>query len=479
MAEASVVLKRAAHADTLITRDRQRLNLVDRYTRGYHRAPYVPRKANPEFKDLVKRSITNVMPLVIDTPANALRVEGYRRAGQEKNAPEWEWWQRNRLDDRQAAVHRAALADGVAYVAVTPDPRRGKRAPLVRAFPALTTTAVYQDPVYDEFPLYVLHAPPKDSTSDEHRIGYLWDDYAEYVIDFDADRGAKVITTKPHGLGVCPVVQFTPGRDLHGRAVGLVEPLIVVQDKLNQQVLSLLLAEHWGAHAIRYGTGLAPTERLDEFGDPITDEKTGEVLYDVPSLDPSMLLMAPNADAKFGQLPAMPTGDLRADIDQTMQSICAISQTPPHYLMADMVNLSADALVAAESAFQRRLSAIQDSFGESWESVLRLIARIVGAAGTDDESGQVTWADKGNRSLAQAADALTKLMQQGVPLAVALRKVPGFSQADVDESVKAAEEAARKAEAAERRAMSDGMGSAGDRDGGGQRGVRPGSGQDR
>ncbi|MFD8318928.1 phage portal protein [Kitasatospora purpeofusca] len=479
MAEASVVMKRAQHADALISRDFERLNLVDRYARGYHRAPYVPRKSNPEFKDLVKRSITNVMPLVIDTPANALRVEGYRRSGQEKNAPEWEWWQKNRLDDRQAAVHRAALADGIAYVVVTPDPRRGKRAPVVRAFPAINTVAVYQDPTADEFPLYALHVPKHDQDSGEHRIGVLWDDVAEYTVDFDAPGGSKVVKTVPHGLGVCPVVQFTPGRDLHGRALGVVEPLIVVQDKLNQQVLSLLLAEHWGAHAIRFGTGLAPTERLDEFGDPITDEKTGEILYDVPTLDPSTLLMAPNADAKFGQLPAMPTADLRADIDQTMQSVCAISQTPPHYLMADMVNLSADALVAAESAFQRRLTAIQDSFGEAWESVLRLIARIAGSAGTDDESGQVTWADKGNRSLAQAADALTKLMQQGVPLAVALRKVPGFSQADVDESVKAAEEAARKAETAERRAMSDGVGSAGGRDGGSERGVRPGSSQDR
>lgn len=48
---------------------------------------------------------------------------------------------------------------------------------------------------------------------------------------------------------------------------------------------------------------------------------------------------------------------------------------------------------------------------------------------------------------------MVKLMQQGVPLSVALRKVPGFSQADIDEAVKAAEEAARKAEQAQAEAL--------------------------
>ncbi len=449
-----VVLQRARHAKELIDRDFDRLNLVDRYARGLHRAPWMPAKSNSEFKDLVKRSILNVTGLVVETPLNALRVQGFRRPGSGENAYEWAYWQKNRMDERQAAVHRAALTSGAAYAVVTPDPRKGRREPLIRAYDSINTVAVYTDPAWDEYPVYALHVPEQQPDEDT-TVGYLWDDVAKYTIDLDSEPDTAVLSAEPHGMNVCPVVRFSPSVDLRGRTRGLVEPLVVSQDRLNQQTLSLLLNQHWGAHAIRYATGLAPSERLDpETGDPVRDAESGEPVYDVPSLDPSTLLMAPNSDAKFGQLPAMPTGDLMASRRQTIEEISSLADVPPHYLAgASLVNLSADALAAAETSFKRMLGSLQDSLGESWESVFRLCAVVAGRGESEQDESQVEWAEKSTRSLAQAADAMVKLMQQGVPLSVALRKVPGFSQADIDEAVKAAEEAARKAEAAEAEAL--------------------------
>ncbi|MFJ7275313.1 phage portal protein [Kitasatospora sp. NPDC098663] len=449
-----VVIKRARHAKGLIDRDFDRLNLVDRYARGAHRAPWMPAKANAEFKDLVKRSIVNVSSLAVEAPLNALRVQGFRKPGSGENAFEWRYWQKNRLDERQNAIHRAALTSGAAYAVVTPDPRKGRREPLIRAYDAISTVAVYADPAWDEFPLFALHVPEQQPDEDR-TVAVLWDDVAKYTVDLDAEPDSAVLSSEPHGMGLCPVVRFSPAVDLRGRSRSLVEPLIVAQDRLNQQTLSLLLTEHWGAHAIRWASGLAPSERLDpETGDPLRDPETGEPVYDVPSLDPSTLLMAPNSDARFGQLPTMPTGDLLASRRQTVEEIMGLADVPPHYLAgSNLVNLSADALAAAETSFKRFLSTLQDSLGESWESVFRLCALAAGRGEIEQDESQVEWAEKATRSLAQAADAMVKLMQQGVPLAVALRKVPGFSQADIDEAVKAAEEAARKAEAAEAEAL--------------------------
>ncbi|MFI9786826.1 phage portal protein [Kitasatospora sp. NPDC051984] len=454
MSSLSVVLQRARHAKGLIDRDQERLNLVDRYARGLHRAPWMPAKANAEFKDLVKRSIVNVSALAVEAPLNALRVQGFRKPGSGENAYEWRYWQKNRLDERQNAVHRAALTSGAAYVVVTPDPRKGRREPLIRAYDAISTVAVYTDPAWDEFPVYALHVP-EQQPDERGTLAFLWDDVAKYTVDLDAEPEAAVLTAEPHGMNVCPVLRFSPAVDLRGRTRGLVEPLIVSQDRLNQQTLSLLLNEHWGAHAIRFGTGLAPAERLDpETGDPLHNPETGEPVYDAPSLDPSTLLTAPNSDAKFGQLPAMPTGDLLASRRQTIEELMGLADVPPRYLArSNLVNLSADALAAAETSFKRFLSTLQDSLGESWESVFRLCARAAGRGEIEQDESQVEWAEKATRSLAQSADAMVKLMQQGVPLSVALRKVPGFSQADIDEAVKAAEEAARKAEAAEAAAL--------------------------
>ncbi|MFF4815077.1 phage portal protein [Kitasatospora sp. NPDC001309] len=449
-----VVLQRARHAKGLVDRDFDRLNLVDRYARGLHRAPWMPAKANAEFKDLVKRSIVNVSGLAVEAPLNALRVQGFRKPGSGENAYEWKYWQKNRLDERQNAVHRAALTSGAAYVAVTPDPQKGRKEPLIRGYDAINTVAVYADPAWDEFPVYALHVPEQQPDEDR-TVGFLWDDIARHTIDLDAEPDSAVLVSEPHGMSVCPVVRFSPSVDLRGRTRGVVEPLITPQDRLNQHSLSLLLTEHWGAHAIRYATGLAPSERLDpETGDPLRDPETGEPVYDVPSLDPSTLLMAPNSDAKFGQLPAMGTSDLLASRRQTIEEMMGLADVPPHYLAgSNLVNLSADALAAAETSFKRFLSTLQDSLGESWESVFRLCAVAAGRGEIEQDESQVEWAEKATRSLAQAADAMVKLMQAGVPLSVALRKIPGFSQADIDEAVKAAEEAARKAEAAEAEAL--------------------------
>lgn len=448
------MLKRARHAKELIDRDYDRLNVVDRYARGLHRAPWMPAKANAEFKDLVKRSIVNVSSLAVEAPLNALRVQGFRKPGSGENAYEWKYWQANRLDERQNAVHRAALTSGAAYVAVTPDPRKGRKEPLIRGYDAINTVAVYADPAWDEFPVYALHVPEQQPDEDR-TVGFLWDAMAKYTVDLDAEPDSAVLASEPHGMTVCPVVRFSPSVDLRGRTRGVVEPLITPQDRLNQHSLSLLLTEHWGAHAIRYATGLAPSERLDpETGDPLRDPETGEPVYDVPSLDPSTLLMAPNSDAKFGQLPAMGTSDLLASRRQTIEEMMGLADVPPHYLAgSNLVNLSADALAAAETSFKRFLSTLQDSLGESWESVFRLCAVAAGRGEIEQDESQVEWAEKATRSLAQAADAMVKLMQAGVPLSVALRKIPGFSQADIDEAVKAAEEAARKAEAAEAEAL--------------------------
>lgn len=159
-----VVIKRARHAKSLIDRDYDRLNLVDRYARGLHRAPWMPTKANAEFKDLVKRSIVNVSSLAVEAPLNALRVQGFRKPGSGENAYEWRYWQKARLDERQNAVHRAALTSGAAYVVVTPDPRKGRREPLIRAYDAISTVAVYADPAWDEFPCSRCTCPSSSPT---------------------------------------------------------------------------------------------------------------------------------------------------------------------------------------------------------------------------------------------------------------------------------------------------------------------------
>lgn len=423
--------ERIEHSLKQIEKDRKKLQNIDRYTRGLHTAPYIPRKANPEFKELVKRATHNIIPLLVDAPTNALSVEGYRRPDVTGNPEEWQFWQKNRMDQRQALVHRAAIETGQSYVSVAPgliDPKM----PEIRAYHSMNLFAGYDDPVFDPFPMYALYIENLVYSEKEPTRARFWDDVNVYDLIIGA-KEPEVVQTRAHGLGVCPVIRFTPKMDLQGRVTGMVEGIIRYQDKLNQMFLSLLIAQHYTGHAIRTATGLAPVERVDEHGMTILDDE-GQPTYVPPVIDPSTMLVSPNPETKFGQLAAAPTGDFLDAIELTTRHMCAVTETPPHYLLSGkLANLSADALAAAESAFQRKIDEIRNSFGESWELVLRLCALVSGdTAGYEIPDAEVMWADKGNRSLAQAVDAGLKLTQMNVPVDIVLTKIPGFSQQDVD-----------------------------------------------
>lgn len=399
--------------------------------RGLHASPYIPRKSNPEFKELVKRSTHNIIPLLLDAPTNAIAVEGYRRPDVTGNPPEWRWWQHNRLDQRQSFVHREALATGSSYVSVLPNPANPKE-PQVRGYPAIRMMAAYDDPVFDAFPLYALYLEDVNYSKKNRVKGQYFDD--TFVYEVEVTDKVRILSRFPHGLGVCPIIRFTPKMDLLGRTTGMVEGVIRQQDKLNQMFLSLLIAQHYTGFAVRWATGLSPVERLDENGMPILDQD-GQPTYVPPVLDPSTMLISPNESTSFGQLPAAETKDFLDAIELVVRHMCAVTETPPHYLLSGkLANLSADALAAAESAFTRKVDEIRHSFGESWELVLRLCALIAGdQGGWDAVDAEVTWADKGNRSLAQAADAGVKLFNIGVPTDLILAKMPGFTQRDIDD----------------------------------------------
>jgi hypothetical protein len=337
------------------------------------------------------------------------------------------------MDQRQALVHRAALECGQAYVTVRKS-LLDQKVPEIRVHSAIRTFAAFDDPLFDAHPLYGLVI--EEEAKGEGGVGRatFFDEKFVYEVELSEGDNFKIGKRTAHGMPHCPMIRFVPKMDLLGRAHGIVETVVQMQDKLNQMYLNLMIAQHYTGFAIRTATGLAPIEMLDEMGNPMYGVD-GQPLFVAPVIDPSTMLISPNPDTQFGQLPAARTDDFMHSIELVIQHMCAVTETPPHYLLTgSLSNLSADALAAAESAFTRKIDEIRHAFGESWEQVLRLCAFIAGdQKGYEIEDAQVQWADKGNRSLAQAVDAGLKLTQMGVPTTIVLSKVPGFTQQDIDE----------------------------------------------
>jgi hypothetical protein len=99
-----------------------------------------------------------------------------------------------------------------------------------------------------------------------------------------------------------------------------------------------------------------------------------------------------------------------------VQDLAAISRTPPHYLIGAVVNVSGDALKAAETGLVSKVRDRQRNFGESWEQTMRLAFRVLGdEAKAKAFTAETIWRDPESRSVAELADAAVKKSTAGVP----------------------------------------------------------------
>lgn len=402
----------------------QRGGRLARYLAGEHDLPYTPPSAQTEFRTLARRSVTNWLPLISDTFAKALFVDGYRPAKAHENAAPWRYWQVNGLDARQTIAHRGALEYGVSYVLVLP----GESDPSIRPLNPTRSLAWYEEDD-DEFPYSGMYR-----VGTARAGGAFWrlfdaDGVYEFILK---DGDLKQIGEESHGLGVTPFVRF---RDrLDGQARGIIEPLVPIQDRVNESVFSLLIALQYASFRQRWATGLAIPLDTNEF---LSDGITANPNFNKP-IEPfeaavNRLWVSDSPDAKFGDFAQTDVSGHLNTYKSTVQSLAAIAQTPPHVLLGDLVNLSADALAAAEASTQRKGSEYETLFGESWEQVLRLAAAADGdAAAAADTSAQVRWRDTEARSLAQTVDALGKMVQMlGVPAEAAWERIPNVTDQDV------------------------------------------------
>lgn len=444
----------------IIHRDSDRLQRIDNYLHGIHDDPYMPPQADDEYKLLAKRSVSNWMPLLVGTPAQALYVDGYRPGtgdglpeASSSSSPQWMHWQRSRLDARQAAIYRGALGYGHSF-AVTERARPGV---VTKGLSARRTAALYEDAANDDSPYAALTitSSPKGKAVGTAR---MWDGTYEYAVTYGsaADLDSiRVSRLRRHGASECPVTRFAANIDLEGRTTGVIEPMIAIQNRINQTIFDLLVAQTYASVKVRTVTGMAPPTQMDMMdanGGVTTDPdlavevrpRIGPDGQPVPlpiNHNARRFLFAEDPDVKFGSLDETSLGGFIDSVDMSIRHLAAISQTPPHHLLGQIANLSAEALLAAETALSRLVTEFRSVFGEAWERVFRIAAELDGdTEAAEDIQGEVQWRDMESRSLAQSADALNKLKDLGIPLRGLWRRVPGITQSEFEDWQQMAEE---------------------------------------
>lgn len=394
-----------------------RLRRFVRYARGRQKLPWLPDNVEAEYRDIAVKSASNWLSLVISATAQGLMVASYGDDSEE--APAWAAWQANGMDARQHALHRAVLTLGYSYLIVLPGAEGGV---WMRPFAATDVFARYDDPS-EEWPrvaLRVVKAPKGDAGAGRWE---LFDGEARYTLT--GRLGGATVEVAEHELGECPVVQMRSDLDLLGTPMGEVEPVIPIQDRIVDATFTLQMVAKYGAFPQRWIAGIDVPSDAD--GNPLPPQIKAYVDH---------ILTAADADTKFGQFAAADLRQYVEALDGHIRHLAAITQTPPHYLLGSLVNLSAEALAAAEAGLQRKIREKREVLGEGYEQAMRAASAFLGdETAATDLGSQVQWQDVESRSLAQTADALLKLSQLGVPPKMLYRMIPGWTQRDIDEAV--------------------------------------------
>lgn len=423
-----------ALADTLL------MELLTRATPAregheYYRGRHPLRFASTQFREHFARQYAgfsdNWVHPVADSPVERLTVTGVKAAGVlEADRELWSVWQRNGLDaDSQLGFLGASLgARGYclvwgdpddedtpvvtfedcrqAIVAYVPGSRRLRRAGL----------KTWQDGSREYVTLYLPDQVWKLQRSmgaePRKRIGLA---SADDIIDsWEPRNTGDAPNPQPNPMGLVPMVELPNRPFLSDEPISDVTGVIAMQDAINLLWAQLFTASDFASFPQRLVLGAeAPkTPILDQNGQVI-----GSRPVDLAKFAVDRVLWIESSGAQATSWPAANLTAYTEVIEVAVGHIAAQTRTPPHYLVGKVANLSADALVAAETGLVMKAKEKQLWFGQALREIFRLIALARGetARAKALAGGSVLWADAESRNQAQVADSLVKLKTIGFP----------------------------------------------------------------
>ncbi|MEV7250777.1 phage portal protein [Streptomyces cyaneofuscatus] len=416
------------------------LNTLRRYAEGKAPLPHVPGVDPREVAEWMKDARTNWTSLVIDSPTERMGVDGFRfgaaKGGKSAKAADEDAnriWQENQMDADSDLVHYGAMSQRRAFVLV----EKGED-----GRPVLTHETPYQVAVeYEPGNRRKIRAGLKMRRDDwtGGTLATLWTPETVYAftaktsVPAFSGRAAALRQWDPlhlpnvvdgqwtNGLGLVPFVPFVNRRNRSLEGFAEHEDVLSIQNRINLSLINLIAAMKYGAFRQRFAAGL----EVDE--DPVT----GKPLQPF-QLDIRKLWTTDNSDVKFGEFSATDLMPYVRAVEAAVQDLAAISRTPPHYLIGAVVNVSGDALKAAETGLISKVRDRQRTFGDSWESVMRLAFKVLG----DEEKAnafdaETLWRDPESRSISEMADAAVKKASAGVPWRQRMEDM-GYTPSQID-----------------------------------------------
>lgn len=392
--------------------------LLGRYYEGDHPLPVAHDRAREAFQRLLRQSRANWCGLIIDAVAERLHVDGFRMETTDEaaDADAWGIWQRNGMDAESELVHVEALICGESYVTVWSDPD-DVETPLITAEHP-TQMVIDTMPGRRQLVAAAMKVWEDDWSGETHATLYLPDGIWKYRRRSSNTKWTEREESIANPLGEVPVVPFRNRPRLLAGGRSEIDDVLDIQDRINKTILDRLMAGEFAAFRQRWATGMEiPT---DDEGNAVEPFRSAV----------DRLWISEDPETTFGEFSATDLGPYIDAVEADVQHMAAISRTPPHYLLGKMLNISGDALKAAESGLASKAKSRTRHFGEAWEKVMRLAFAVLDDPRAKVQDSQTIWSDVETRTEGERVDALTKMATLGVPRA-ALWERWGASQQEI------------------------------------------------
>ncbi len=422
--------------------DRQnRYTTLENYVVGNHAVPSGDPRYVKALKELQRKSKTNYISLVTVSPTERMEVQGFR-FGNDPDAPADEEankiWQYNNMDLYSEIAHVTAATYSRAYVMVSP-PMNGEKYPVITIEDPKCTIVEY-DPANQN----IIRAGLKMWNDDilGHAIAvvylptgihYFRGQLANFYLNIDydtlksrlADAGNwEYFGMAPNPLREVPIVPLNWRPGLHGTSLAEAEEGFSIQDRINTTILDRMIISRAQAYKQRWAKGIE-----------LPTDDNGNVK---PPFDPGADILWAVADeqAQFGEFKEADITMILKAVRDDVGDLAAITKTPPHYLLGEIVNASGDALKAAETGLVSKTRRRMKTAGWTWEKVIKLCFGWMGDVTKQKEVlAETIWADPESRSRAELADAVLKETTIGVATEIALERL-GFTPAQIERNMK-------------------------------------------
>jgi hypothetical protein len=419
----------AAVTDALVRLDKQLaaaipdLDRTDRYLEGEQPLQYMAKAMEDEIGDRVHQLIINILRYGAEAYENRLDIEGFRYRGASSSDEDlWRMWQANGLDEQSQQGHLDSIALRRTYVIVGSGDEDD-------ADPLVTVESPFQvfaerDPRTRKVSAAIKRWQEGEGNDKVQRATLYLPNSTESFAFFKNEWWSTGPADE-HELGRVPVVPLVNNpRILRPDGRSEFSDVISVADALNKMATDMMVSGEYHAMPRRWATALTADDFVDKDGNPIG----------VWSRDAGRLWATESKDTKFGQFNETDLKVFHESMKLLIQIGSQLLALPPHYTSFVGENpTSADAIRSSETQLVKRVERKQTYLGGAWEDVQRLVLRI--KTGKWDPAAlklETVWRDPSTPTIAQKADAVTKLVQTGVLPIEQAREDLGYTQEQRD-----------------------------------------------